>query len=42
MNRGVDNWEIPRGKMLLGHNLYSVLPDNIVLAPMGFCVVEGK
>ena len=42
VNRGVDNWEIPRGKMLLGHNLYSVLPDNIVLAPMGFCVVEGK
>ena len=42
VNRGVDNWEIPRGKMLLGHNLYSVLPDNIVLAPMGFCVVEDK
>ena len=42
VNRGHDTWEIPRGKMLLGHNLYSVMPEHIQLAPMGFCVVEEK
>ncbi|MBE6973960.1 MAG: glycoside hydrolase family 13 protein [Ruminococcaceae bacterium] len=39
-NRGHDNWEIPGGKVLLGHNLYSVAPEWTVLSPMGFCIVE--
>ena len=42
VNRGHDNWEIPRGKMLMGHNLYSVLPQTISLLPMGFVIVEEK
>ena len=42
VNRGHDHWEIPRGKMLLGHNLRSVAPEWLQLAPMGFCIVEEK
>ena len=42
VNRGYENWEIPRGKMLMGHNLYSVLPNSITLSPMGFVMVEEK
>ena len=40
VNRGHDNWEVPGGKLLLGHNLRSVAPDWMLLAPMGFCLVE--
>ncbi len=39
-NRGHDNWEIPGGKVLLGHNLHSVAPEWTALSPMGFCIVE--
>ena len=35
-------WEIPAGKVLLGHNLQSVAPDWLCLAPMGFCITEDK
>ena len=40
VNRGHDNWEVPGGKLLLGHNLRSVAPDWLLLSPMGFCLVE--
>ncbi len=40
VNRGHDPWEVPGGKLLLGHNLRSVAPDWLSLSPMGFCLVE--
>lgn len=40
-NRSSDNWEIPAGKLCLGHNLNTVAPGWMVLAPMGFCMVEA-
>jgi len=39
MNRGIDRWEIPGGKLLLGHNMQTVAPDAMALGPKGFCVV---
>ena len=41
VNRSGDNWEIPAGQVLLGHNLNTVAPNWLVLAPMGFCITEG-
>ena len=41
VNRSGDNWEIPAGKVLLGHNLHTVAPNWLILAPMGFCITEG-
>ena len=40
VNRGYENWEIPGGKLLMGHNLRNAAPEWLLLAPMGFCVVE--
>ena len=40
VNRSLDNWEVPAGKLLLGHNLRTVAPDWLDLAPQGFCIVE--
>ena len=40
VNRSYDDWEVPTGKLLLGHNLRCVAPTWIQLSPMGFCVVE--
>ncbi len=40
VNRGHDNWEVPGGKLLFGHNLRSAAPDWQMVAPMGFCLVE--
>ncbi len=40
MNRSSDNWEIPAGKLLLGHNLLDVAADGLCLGHMGYCVVE--
>ena len=40
VNRSCENWEIPAGKVLLGHNLYTVAPDWLTLSPMGYCVLE--
>ena len=40
-NRSADSWEIPYGKILLGHNLQTVGPDCLVLGPRGFCITEG-
>ena len=42
VNRNSDPWEIPAGIVLLGHNLQSVAPDWLCLAPMGFCITEEK
>lgn len=41
VNRSYDNWDVPVGKVVLGHNLHTVAPDWVTLAPMGFCIVEG-
>ncbi len=38
-NRSGDPWDIPFGKLLLGHNLHTVAPEWLSLAPMGFCAV---
>ncbi len=40
LNRGHDNWEVPGGKLLMGHNLYSVTEQHLTLAPMGFSITE--
>ena len=40
VNRSADSWEIPYGKILLGHNLQTVGPDCLVLGPRGFCITE--
>ena len=40
INRSGDPWRIPAGKLLLGHNLYHVSPDETILSPMGWCVTE--
>ena len=40
VNRNADPWEIPAGRVLFGHNLQTVAPDLLILAPMGFCITE--
>ena len=40
LNRGCDNWNIPAGKVLLGHNMHTVAPNWLTLSPMGFCLTE--
>lgn len=40
VNRSGDPWEIPAGKVLLGHQLQTVAPTWLCLAHMGFCVTE--
>ena len=40
VNRSSDPWEIPAGNVLLGHQLRTVAPSWLTLAPMGFCAVE--
>ncbi len=40
INRSGDAWQIPAGRILLGHNLHTVFPRKMVLSPMGFCVTE--
>ena len=39
-NRSGDPWDIPSGKILLGHNLHTIAPDWLTLSPKGFCVTE--
>ena len=42
VNRNMDAWDIPAGQLLMGHNLRTVAPNWLSLAPQGFCVVaEG-
>lgn len=40
VNRNMDAWDIPAGKVIMGHNLRTVAPNWLSLAPQGFCVVE--
>ena len=40
LNCSGDPWDIPSGALLLGHNLHTVAPNWLTLAPMGFCAVE--
>jgi 4-alpha-glucanotransferase len=40
VNRSGDPWDVPAGKILLGHNLHTVAPDWLSVGPMGFCIVE--
>ncbi len=40
INRSLDPWEVPSGRLLLGKHLSSVAPDWLELQSMGFCVVE--
>ena len=39
-NRSQDNWDIPSGRLLYGHNLLTVAPDLVTVAPMGWCISE--
>ena len=39
-NRSGESWDIPAGKLLLGHNLRTVAPNWLTLGENGFCVVE--
>ena len=40
INRSPSSWVIPAGRILYGHNLRTVAPDWLTLAPMGFCITE--
>ena len=40
VNRSGENWEIPAGKVIAGHNLHTVAPTWLTLAPMGYCILE--
>ncbi len=40
VNRSLDAWSIPTGKLLYGKKLRTLAPDWLELEPMGFCVVE--
>ncbi len=40
INRSGDPWQFPAGKLLLGHNLYHVSQQEVVLSPMGWCITE--
>ncbi len=39
-NRSSDPWDIPAGRILLGHNLHTAAPDWLALGEHGFCIVE--
>ena len=40
VNRSLDSWSVPAGKLLYGRKLRAASPDWLELEPMGFCVVE--
>jgi len=40
INRSTDAWEVSAGNVLYGHNLHTVAPTWLTVAPMGFCIVE--
>ena len=40
VNRSTDPWDIDPGNVIFGHNLQTIAPDRVTIAPMGFCVVE--
>mgnify|MGYP000622733804 CR=1 FL=1 len=39
-NRSADSWQVPAGSILMGFHLQIISPDNLTLAPRGFCVTE--
>ncbi len=39
-NRSADSWQVPAGSILMGFHLQIISPDNLILAPRGFCVTE--
>ena len=40
INRSSENWDVPAGKVICGHNLHTVAPPWLTLAPMGYCILE--
>lgn len=40
INRSDCGWDIPAGKLLLGHRTHTVVPGRLNVAPGGFCLVE--
>ena len=40
VNRSLDAWEVPSGRLIMGNNLRTVAPDWLSIAPGGFCIVE--
>ena len=40
VNQNDTPWEVPGGKLLLGHNLRNVAPEWVSLLNMGWCIVE--
>ena len=40
VNRSLDAWEAPSGRLIMGNNLRTVAPDWLSIAPSGFCIVE--
>jgi 4-alpha-glucanotransferase len=41
-NHSYDNWEVSAGRLVMGHNLHTVAPSWLTLAPMGFCITEDE
>ena len=42
VNVGSSNWVLPARKIFMQHNLQAHSREQLVLAPMGWCVLEGK
>ena len=42
VNLNTESWDVPAGKLLLGHQLRTVAPTWLSLAPLGFCVTEDE
>ena len=42
INRSCDAWDVPAGKILLGHNLRTVAPNWLTISPMGVCILEEE
>ena len=42
INRSCDAWDIPAGRILLGHNLRTVAPNWLTISPMGVCILEEE
>lgn len=40
VNRSGESWEVPSGRILLGHRIDTVTPDTLVLLPDGFVAME--
>lgn len=40
VNHSEDSWDVPAGRLLLGHNLGNVAPGTLSLAPLGWCITE--